>query len=116
MEQNNKPFNIKLDLGEPADWYDVLYARLRHSADPAHDCDIDLNDTWRRWMGQQKTTREEIIQSVVNGATRLNAAISKLNGRKSTTSATVPLITSIAVKFNGDADEITRAVPAQQPR
>ena len=116
MEQNSKPFNIKLDLSEPADWYDVLYARLRHSADPAHDCDLDLNDTWRRWMGPQKTTREEIIQSVVNGATRLNSTISKLNGRKSTTSATVPLITSIAVKFNGDADEITRAVPAQQPK
>lgn len=104
------------DLTEQADWYDVLYARLRHASDPTQDCDIDLNDTWRRWMGYQKTTREEIIQSVVNGATRLNATISKLNGRKSTTSATVPLITSIAVKFNGDTDEITRTVPAQQPR
>lgn len=116
MEQNNKPIQLKLDLTEQADWYDVLYARLRHASDPAQDCDIDLNDTWRRWMGPQKTTREEIIQSVVNGATRLNATISKLNGRKSANSATVHRITSIAVKFNGDPDEITREVPAQQPR
>lgn len=104
------------DLSEPADWYDVLYARLRHVSNPAQDCDIDLDDTWRRWMGTNKTSRENIIQSVVNGATRLNATISKLNGKKSATSATVPQITSIAVKFNGDTDEITRAVPAQQPR
>lgn len=104
------------DLSEPADWYDVLYARLIHASDPAQDCDIDLNDTWRRWMGYTKTTREEIVQSVVNGATRLNATISKLNGRKSANSIAVPQITSIAVKFNGDPDEITRAVSAQQPR
>ena len=90
----------------PAYWVDVEYARLKHASDQSMDCDLDLHATWFQWE-PGPTTRERIIQSVVNGATRLNATTEKFNTRESGRPNSIPPITSITVKFKEDAEETT---------
>lgn len=93
----------------PAYWVDVEYARLKHASDPSMDCDIDLHATWFQWE-PGPTTRERIIRSVVNGATRLNATTEKFHKRDSDRPESIQPITSIAVKFKEDAEETTMEI------
>ena len=91
------------DIGDGSAWDNVERIHVYHAADPRMDMDIKLDSLWAtRQKGS--ATRQDVIDRFVDDVQDFNKWLSTSDDGGS-------FITSAAIKFKGDPDEVTVKIP-----